>query len=624
MNVVQIWYNDELLDLYPNTVIAQTFRAFDFTTFNTQFRSYTNTFRLPFTENNDRIFGNIRTLPSSSDAIYTTSTCRILQNGVEVVNAGIPVVSTSDTGYSMFVISGLGFFDTIGNERLTDLDFTTATGNAINGSSNPIYSATTGRINPVINYGRFDGSDLLEEIYIPSFFYHTIIDSIVSDAGLTKSGTIFSDNKYLQTIIPFGRSKYAYANDFIDKRLIIAEKNSGQSISNANLSTTNITFPDVIYEGSENWWDESTSNYTPVEPDAATNERLCNIQVELTMDITVTGGTVNIILQNSSLTLASGIGTSSFTVLSSATGESARVNRTYNIRATSASGTPSITVNSGRLTITPINIPPIGATSHMYYNLLLPEMSKKDFLKDFSIRFGQFFKEVDDVVYCKSIDEIINDKANAVNWTTKRVRKSDSISYVPTGYGKNNYLRYQSIDFQVPEDFGQAVFTITNQGLKDEVTLYSKFASSKTDYTGDIYCAQVPVYDNTETNFLENFKLNPGLRVLLVRDKATDEPTLTANGGAITGISTYKVAFFHDRNQTYTCKYDETVDTYYPLLIAALQNYKLVSREYILTEADIQNLDFFVPVFDEDSYYVLSEVGPYIPGRPCRVKMLKV
>ena len=625
MNVLQIWFNDILLDVYPNTVIAQTFRAFELTRFNTQFRNYTNTFTVPFTENNDRCFGNARHLPSTSPIIYSENSCRIIQNGIEIVNNGKPVVSGSERGYRIVILSGLSFFDTLSDKRLIDLDFTTATGNGINGSSNPIYTATTGRINPVMNYGRFDGSDLLEEIYLPSFFYHTLMDSILSDAGVSKSGTIFSDDKYLETIIPFGRNGFAYADDFIDKRIVIAEKTSSQAIAFANLSTTNITFPDVIFQGSENWFNSGTGNYTPTESDAAAGERLCRIQVELTLDITVTGGTVDIIVNNSSFPdLASGIGTSSFTVLTADNVESARVGVTFSIRANAASGTPDVTINSGRLTITPINQPVFGLNAHMYHNLLLPDLSQKDFLKDFSIRFGQFFKEVSDTLYVKSIDEIINDKSSAVDWSSKRVRGEDIIEYTPKGYGKNNYLKYQSLDFQTPEDFGQAVFTITNPGLNDEVTLYSKLASSKTDFTGDIYCAQVPVYDDTEVSFMETFKMAPGLRILMVRDKRTAEPTLTANGGAVTGISSYKVAFFHDRNEDHTCKYSETLDSYYPLLISALQNFKLVTREYILTEADIANLDFFIPVYDIDGYYIIDTVGPYVAGQRCKVKMMKI
>jgi len=621
---VQIWFNDDLLDLYDNTVIAQNFKSFDLFSFSVSFRNYTNSFKVPFTENNDRILGNIRVLSSDDATIYSSNTCRIIQNGVEIVNNGTPIVRASDNGYDIFVLSGLNVFETIGSEKLTELDFT-ASGTGYNGSSNPIYTATTGRINPVLNYGRFDGADLLEEIYIPSFFYHSLIDSIFDDAGVSKSGSIFSDNKYLNTIIPFARSRYAYTNDFIDKRLVIVEKTSGQSISNANLPTTNITFPSVIYEGSEGWWNNATSDYTPVEADASTGERLCYIQVELTLDITVTGGTVDIIVQNSSFpALATGIGTSTFTATTAANVASALVNTSYNIRATSASGTPSVTVNSGRLTITPINQPQFGSNSHMYYNLLLPDMAKRDFLKDFSVRFGQLFKEKDGVVYCKSIDEIINDKSNAVDWTSKRVKAPDRISYVPSGYAKNNFLTYKSVDFQTPEDFGEASFTITNPGLKDEVTLYNAVSASKTDYTGQIYCAQVPLYDDTESSFMETFKFSPGLRVLLVRDKSSDEPTLTANGGAITGISSYKVAYFHDRNQTYSCKYQDTIDDYYPLLIESLQRFKMVEREYILTEADIQNLDFFLPVFDNDSYYILNKVGPYIPDQPCKVQLLKL
>lgn len=626
--MTQIIVNDSVLDLFPDTVITQTLKAFDLATFNTTFRNYTNTISIPFTENNNQILGNANVVQSQTSIPYANNNCRVIQNGVELINDGLLVIrGATEKAYSIFILSGITFFDAVGTLKLTDLDFTGGINGPLLTASATIMNTTTGRINPVMNYGRFNTTTyspeyaMIEENTFPSFYYHTLIDKIFSDAGYPKSGDIFSDTKYLNTIVPYGRSDWSYGGDFINQRTSIFDKSVSQAIASANLSTTDITFPIEVYNGSLGYYD-GISAYTAIESDASSGDKLFSMAVQLTIDITVTGGTINLRLVNgiSGTLFQTGVGTGSY---SSEISDYGVESTALSIRGQIATGTPNVTINSARISFIPDKIPVVGTTAYVYFNLLLPEISQRDFLKDFSVRFGQYFQEVNGTVYCKSIDDIISDTANAKDWTQKRVRQPDSISYTPAGLGANNYLRYDNSDLQVSKDFAEGNIQISNSNLKDEVVLPSKFGASATGLVGNIYMAKVNIYDGTQTNFAESFSYNPGIRVLLVRDRYSYEASVRVRTD-IAATTSYKVAYFDDPIQSNTCRWQQTIDTYYPLYAAALQKYKMVTREYVLTESDIQNMDFFVPVFDNDSYYLVNTVGPYIANKPCKVVMFKI
>ena len=626
--MTQIIVNDSVLDLFPDTVITQTLKAFDLATFNTTFRNYTNTISIPFTENNNQILGNANVVQSQTSIPYANNNCRVIQNGVELINDGLLVIrGATEKAYSIFILSGITFFDAVGTLKLTDLDFTGGINGPLLTASATIMNTTTGRINPVMNYGRFNTTTyspeyaMIEENTFPSFYYHTLIDKIFSDAGYPKSGDIFSDTKYLNTIVPYGRSDWSYGGDFINQRTSIFDKSVSQAIASANLSTTDITFPIEVYNGSLGYYD-GISAYTAIESDASSGDKLFSMAVQLTIDITVTGGTINLRLVNgiSGTLFQTGVGTGSY---SSEISDYGVESTALSIRGQIATGTPNVTINSARISFIPDKIPVVGTPAYVYFNLLLPEISQRDFLKDFSIRFGQYFQEVNGTVYCKSIDDIISDTANAKDWTQKRVRQPDSISYTPAGLGANNYFRYDNSDLQVSKDFAEGNITISNANLKDEVVLSSKFGASATGLVGNIYMAKVNIYDGTQTNFAESFSYNPGIRVLLVRDRYSYEASVRVRTD-VAATTSYKVAYFDDPIQSNTCRWQQTIDTYYPLYAAALQKYKMVTREYVLTESDIQNMDFFVPVFDNDSYYLVNTVGPYIANKPCKVVMFKI
>lgn len=627
-NEVHLWINDELIDLPIDTVIRQTFKAFDIAAFNTTWRNFTNTFTAPFTENNDRILGNARTVQSDTSKPYAANSARLVQNGVEIINNGVVVIKgVSESGYSIFILSGISFFDVIGSKGLVDLDFTGGINSSILDVSIATMNTTTERITPVMNYGRFDTTtyapeySMMEENILPSFYYHTLINKIFSDAGYQKSGTIFSDSKYLKTIVPYGREKWAYGGDFGDKRTSIYDKTSSQDITYVNLSTTDITFTDEVYQGLLGFYD-GTSLYTPIEADATAGYRLFYVTVQLTIDITVTGGTVDLKLNNAATAgpFQTGVGTGSYV---SEITDYGRNGVALSIRAAGSTGTPAITVNSARVSFIAQDTPFIGTSSYAYLNLLLPEISQRNFLKDFSLRFGQCFMEKNGTVYCKSIDEIISNTANAIDWTSKRVKGHDDIDYTPSELGRKNYFKYSNSDFEVSKAFAEASIDIANENLKTEHTLTSSFGASQTKLNGNIYMANVNIYDPTLSGFLYDAAYAPGIRVLLVRDRYSYEASVRPRAD-ISATTSYKVAYFADPIQPFSCKWQDTINRYYKLYTQSLQKYKLIKRKYILTEADIQNLDFFLPVFDGDSYYVINTVSNYIPGKVTQVEMLKI
>jgi len=619
MNDVEIYIGDDLVDLPLSVTVAQTYKIFDVNNITAQFKHFSNTFTLPFTEKNDRIFGNARQIQSDTSVPYSLDDCRVVVNGIDIVENGMVVLKSSDSGYRIYVISGLTFFDKIG-DKLSDLDFT-ATGNGLNGTYyGELFTATTGVVTPVLQYGRFDGTDLYDEAYLPSYYYHTIIDAIIDDAGYSKSGSVFSNAKYLKTIIPYSRSGWNYGGDFISKRELIVQAVGGQT------TLGKIAFATIVYEGSEGWWNAGTNEVIPLESDASSGDIICNLEYELTLDITVVGGTIDVSISPGG-NIFTNIGTGvHHTVIGTTGGEQARVNTAYHITTNINSGAPTITINVGtRLKVTPQNIPQISSTnpSYFYHNLLLPEMSQKEFLKDFILRFGAFPQEKNNVLYFKSLDDIVSDRANAVDWTLKRVRSNDKISYAPSNYGRRNYFKYRNNDLETPFDFGEAFFEIANESIKPEATISNQvFSATNTTYINGILCAKVTIYDGTQINLFEKFTFNPGIRILLIRDRYTGEPIPDSDGTPIS--SSYKVAYFDDPAQAYTCKWSQTLEDEYPLFIESLQKFKEVGREYNLTAADIANLDFHLPIFDEDSYFILNEVGPFVAGKVTEVTLLKI
>lgn len=623
MTVTQIYIGDDLLDLFPNTLVAQTLKANELGSVSTVFRNNTNQFKIPFTENNNRILSNANVITSEGSVQYSSNTCRIIQNGVTIVSNGRAVIKEASDHYSMFVLSGVSIFDAIGNKRLYELDFT----GGINGqwgqaTAQTFANTTTGIISPVIDYGTFTTSpnDMGDAYELPSIYYHTIVDKIFTDAGYAKSGAVFSEDKYLKTIFAFSKGGYEYSQKFCDDRSASASNSSPQVITVG--SATPVHFPDVIVQDPKGFWDSSTHTYTAVDADATTNYRLFQVRFTLTIDVTIAGGTVDFFIHNESRDLLTGVGTGSYTAVLPDPIDYvlARDAIGLQIRTAVNTGAPTLTVNSARIDIECLPTAIGGTQIHTYFNELLPDITQKQVLADLMVRFGQVIKEEDGTVYFKGLEEIIADKAGADDWTEKAVRDSETVTFATRNIAQNNYYRYSNADDFIPADWGEANLTVDNNALDVERFIVSPFSGSLTKVQGGNSHAKIRIYDTTSPSSVYDFDNDPGVRILLVRDKYSEEAAVTY----FSSTSSYKVAYFHDPKQANTMKYEQTLEDDLALYQAALQKTKIVTKEYYLDESDIANMDFFKLVFDKDSYYLKDTITNYVPNKLTKVRLLKI
>lgn len=635
-----VYIGDEVFDLEDGSVLSQTLKRGSVGDIVTRSVSFTNTFKGPFTERNNRIYQHSNNDKSRSDIPYRKQKVRVVQGGVEVVSDGLHYLRKIDRFYEAYVLENVyGFFEAIGDNKLSQLNFDGLNGLWAQADKIAARLNTTGIVAPVIDTGNFDpdhptlGNQMPDNTYLFSVYYHTIIDRIFIDAGYEKAGIVFSDEKYLKTIVPYSRPSYQYDEVFVNERRASAKVATPQSIPTPGGGTgTIVVFGETVIQDPKGFWN-GTDRYIATDPDpAAAGHELFGYDMQVVLDITVTGGTVNFKIEGSSgesIGLTN-IGTGVHTINSRdfSLGDIALLAQEGDdttVRISSNSGTPSVTVNSGSVVFTPLGF--VGR--YVYFNYLLPDMKQKDFIKDFLVCHGLIPSQKGNVITFKSWNEIISDKANAKDWTNKRVDSSiNEMSFNALNYAQTNYFRYASkgdsfeheggINVQINKDLGLGQFEVDNENIGITKTVYqSAFNNTLTELLGGIMMARIPAIMISGTEF-EN---DPGFRKCLVRNKYSFEPDVAYGSSS---QSTYLVAYFESPDETLTMSFEQYLEDWYSMFIQSLQRGKLITRMYNLTHVDIAGVDFFKLIYDDGSYFILNEVKNFVPGIVTEVELFKV
>lgn len=644
MNNTRIVVGDTDLDLPDNfSGIAQTLQGPNIGDLTTRAVNFTETITIPDTPTNQSVYEHANDPRSSTDVPYVKRSVKIIQNGIEVERNGIERLQSSGDGFSIYIQSGASlFFDTIGDKMLSDLTgFVVTTGDAENSARR---AATTGVIYPVSYFGVNGGTD--QYVGFPFVYDLSILNNIISDAGYIGQGSIFSNTKFSKTVTSAFSSEKGYVSSFIDLRRILVNVITPQALSVSSGSPTSlpVNFTGVSSSGTNpyGYWD-GTNKYIVNDPRIPVDKQLFNIMFRININITVTGGTVNIILRqkapsgNIDRTIATNVGSGTYSYDDNTAFNAGTNNGTSNYNQVyviynSGAGAVGVTVNAGTLQIEPAPNP-LGYTFGFvvspgsYYDDiagLLPDIKQKDFIKDIMIEYGLIATENDGVITFTSFDEIIADRSNALNWTYKRSpdKIRDRITYTPFSYAQTNNFKYSNVDDLVSEYYGIGTFDISNSNIQETKDIYkSIYAASRTSFLGNVIAADVNLYDNSGVTFPNMFN-KASNRKLLIRSKYSYEPSITYMNGS--SYSDYKVAYFDDANQTYSMKLQQYIDDNYPLFIQSLQKAKVCNFYYMLYENDIAGFDFTKLVFDNDTYYLVNKIFNFIPGKLTQVQLFKV
>jgi hypothetical protein len=623
-----LYIDEQLVDLDEDTKIARTLQAFDIGQLGSVKVNFTNQFKIEKTPTNKAIFEYSDDIKSQTAIPYTSLSVKYIEDGQEVIPTGRVILKETDTHFLITIYEGpFGFFDFIQTKKLWDLDFSDLNGDWTSTTRDGYRNATTGILCALVNDGQLTllGNDIQISVNtFPQVYYHTVIEKIFTSSGYGYEGTIFSDEAYLKLVIPL---RLRYPSSFIEAKRFIAYASGSQSIVNP-AAYVNVTFTTNIIQGSDNFYD-GTSQYVVDNPDTSSPYFISTFKAQIT--ITVVGGTVDIVLEQ---TTTGGIddtqtnlgsGTYEFTVstttIAYADGDIIR------LKVINNTGTPTVTVTSGLFYSVPLTgivddgtifaIP----AGYIYYNLLFDDFNQTDLLKDFCVRFGVQMTERNGVIVCKTLNEVIADKASMLDWTEKRVGKSENIKFDFSNMARTNYFVYPTDAFtpDLTSDFARGSFSIANENITETRTIYnSVFSMSDMSLIFNSYLVNLDMDDNGGI-----YSREIGKKLFYVRSRYAAERSVLYTPG--TPRTDYIVGYFTDSAQSLSLDWQFSIDRYYTTFIQTLQKAKRVRRYYDLSVIDIVSFDQTQLIFDEGDIFIVTKINNFIDGKEGQeVELFKV
>lgn len=497
----ELYINGELCDLSDDTPIAITFQVNNLADLADRQSTYSNTIKLPKSVNNKRILGQAQSDSFTQDAPYVLLPCKLIQNGVEQIRAGVITLQRVSDYFECQITYGIkgvadalkksifnpvtGNLVSIEDAKLVDMDWTDI----------PIFDYTqasvaasqtvtggTGVLFPIIDYGgTLDTSSTVHTNWMrPGVYFSQILTHIQAYSGYTFSG---------------GKQYTDGLNDFIP------------------FSAT------VLYDYQGTKWEDT------------------HIQLSVAKN--------------------------------------------------------------------------------------LPDFTLKEILKDYMQRYflTPVVDNVKKTVVFHSMDELYDNKYKARDWTDKFIDDAREDVFSLSNYAQTNNLKWKEDQKFLTN--GDGVFFVKNQNLASTTDLLTSiFAQSATIQNvlaGQNVASIIKFKSSPLTTGETDFTIDTEPRVVRIHDVPGlyNFIDLTGNPGI---IGTAKIGTFDDINWT------SQVANYGKGLSKLLDKCRVITRYAILTALDVQDFDFFIPVYDrfEAKYYYVNQIVNFVPGKKCKIELIRL
>jgi hypothetical protein len=599
----------------------------------------TNNFKLPLTQNNRRACG----FPDTGSIIglqpYRKNTCKIVQDGIEILTNGIALITSCKDFISVQALSGLiGFFDLLEGKSIRDLDLSAYEHTWDLATIVASQANTDGYTWSVIDYGSISETERSVNVkqLRPATFRKTIIQKIIAEAGYSVQGEP-TDIRYTKSTIPFSNDKFEHGQSFINAANTFsasAKTLVDQEFSN-DVRDGVASFPDDFTTDPGNHW--SGTEYTaPATMKAKVRMAPYTIMVR---DQYKGGSTPYIVVRiekwNGSTwsTVAENqhIAGQEFTDIVYAdqvleadvdleAGDKIRIawHNDPDTQRIVGHLYPGAQVS---ITYQPTEVI-FGQPVQL--EATLPDISQKDFFKDFLQNFGlivvpdNYRKHIRLV----NMEEVYYNKYQALDWTEKFTDSPPDIDYSFGSYGINNYGNYKK-DNAVPDATGRGVMVFDNQTLKTDVDLFtSKFAASVSVMKmSGVSVAQIKKIEDALTSL--EFKTKTEPRILV--DEKVNTTIIFTDGANTQSANTISLPYFTATGKS-GLSYQELFDEHYPEILRMLYRPFVMNRNILLKPTDLQTLDFTLPIFDKNTgaYYYNNGVFDYIAGEECKISLVKL
>lgn len=665
----------EFVDQFEDTVIAQTFQANDLRNISKRQGGLSNKFKLPTSSKNSRLLGFSDDINSSSDVAYTKIEAELFDDGSFLSN-GYVRISNADARRGVFDIT---FFSdnsnwitdikgkTLRDANLAEFDHTltaTVIKNSMEGTITSgfqyafaEYGATLNE--PINTFDQVD-FDLVGSPFYPAVFVHSIVSAIYNDIGWTVGGELYDDVVFNRMVIPFAGALFGDGAGQVDVEEQLSPFDPVTAISTSVFGTT-IT----VNSSNDLSPNESNSRYSiefsfDIEIDSACTGALDNtFNARVTVNgtpVLVGSDTVNCVFDNGEKNVTRITG-NVVNVLSS---DTVRV-ECYR----SGSGPNDINVLGGFLKY---------KTDYRYQqdetveiNKILPVMSQVDFIKYIFTSFGVI--PVGNNKNKKlTLSLIENIRTNdSIDWSSKiDLSKKTVLSYTDLlkNYGNSSVLKYKDTETsdmlygnyldQYSESFGQGAMDLNNETLEGVKVIYTApFSASFMvgSFVGNLQAMFIETFDSDG-----NASDTPSPRIAIITP-AEEFDDLTggkldsiriqpAPGGGTTVVvlktpilyfSKMLINSFYDQ-YTPSLSYGHAADSGFNFQGSFVEDYlseterflsksKLIQYFFLLTDVDINNLDFAQSIFIDrfKSYFYLSKIKNYRgSNQSTEVELIKI
>lgn len=674
MTETQLIVNDRYVQLKAGTVITYTKRKIDIGKLESRYSDITNEFDAVDSDYNRVTFGFAGELQSSTNKPYRLLSAKLVQDSIETL--GVVRVKKFDKGYKIhFIEDGFDFFSAIKGlplstvSPITDSVWTEY-------DMDEARDSIDGLISAIVYWGT--GVNTFESNrYLPSFYYHTLVKKVFEYFGLTVSGDILTDARFTDLVIPFPFGSFTKLNA-VDAPSYIGRGSAGITAG----TSTSFTYPNDLQENDllllhvisvglgtitvdGSWTSLGSLIYSTTFVSQLYWKKAAG--TETTENVTRSGaGAGNLIVQvyqfrgdqygpDANITIddsdsSSGNGTTITWAATDVTHSKqtlAALVVNYNgADPGSPSGyTNESTENDGSNTYFELNVKEDvssdgsvtgtngssngwvtwhvsieNARQNVDWNSYLSEIKCDDLIKDFFNRFGIVQKFSGSTLYLKTLEAIITDTINVMDWSDKLTDNDEPIDFALSGYGQNTLFNYTDSDLVNDETLGRGTMVIDDETLPGEVERYKTFFENcLTENTTGTLLAHIPIY-NTESENSGDIQEDPGIKLLTLKAR-TSEAAITFDQTARTD---YKIGYFVDGALSKDTGWQYFLDEFYPSFTAALQRYKLVTKEYYLTALDIYNYDPHKMVYDGTGYYLVNKIRNFIPGKITKVELIKI
>lgn len=616
-----LYLGDTLCDIGEDELIPLNRQANDIAEMQDRQADFTTQFKIRKTRAMKLLFelsgevGAVTTFP------YENQTCKLIQNGIEIISQGQLILDKSDDNYYyVSILSGnANFFKTIESLKIGDLTLAGTshywTANIQQSSQEndfdylyPLIEPSNDGASAISDDG--DAIEMYSSYLWPFCKVKAIWDEIFVNAGFTPEGDILTNEILLRLFMPITNLKTT--KGFTDSYLYSAHNYATQSGSiPMRLQGLTSVIGDVYFnDGRYRTVFSATYKFRVIIQNTTSNDGV---------KLYLNGIEVADFVYNAQLSYQ--------------TGTYVYYNY-YDCEYTTLSGKEftfySVDgfIHGSWISVIEITNPAIGyGSSIASLNIHLPELSQTEFIKMICNMFG-LIPETD--VWNKKVKfwnylELYDNIPFARDWSRYLSESQGETEFKFGEYAQNNYLNYKESD-DVLKNEGRGNFQVDDQTLPfekdvvqlpvstcDEVQVLTDVDISRIAF--NTYNPDTGLYDANQT-------IDPRIVYVKTTDPAASPAKtfrLNYSGGFIRTITTPRIA------SSLEIAMSSMIDNYSGLS-RLLTETNYCRLKFNLPVYEVANLKHYIPVYIEQykAYFYVNKINNYIPGKLCTVEMIKL